>query len=50
MTRFRWGSATDAGRVRQVNEDSMLAVDGLFAVADGDELGFGNVRLTFQAS
>jgi serine/threonine protein phosphatase PrpC len=35
VTRFRWGSATDAGRVRQVNEDSLLAVDGLFAVADG---------------
>ena len=35
MTRFAWGSATDTGRVRQANEDSMLAVDGLFAVADG---------------
>jgi serine/threonine protein phosphatase PrpC len=35
VTRFRWGSSTDPGRVRQVNEDSLLAVDGLFAVADG---------------
>lgn len=35
MTRFAWGAATDTGRVRQANEDSMLAVDGLFAVADG---------------
>jgi serine/threonine protein phosphatase PrpC len=34
-TRFRWGAATDTGRVRQANEDSLLAVDGLFAVADG---------------
>jgi protein phosphatase len=35
VTRFAWGSATDTGRVRQANEDSLLAVDGLFAVADG---------------
>lgn len=35
MTRFSWGAATDTGRVRQANEDSFLAVDGLFAVADG---------------
>lgn len=35
MTRFAWGAATDTGRVRQANEDSFLAVDGLFAVADG---------------
>jgi len=35
VTRFAWGSSTDTGRVRQANEDSMLAVDGLFAVADG---------------
>ncbi len=35
MTRFAWGAATDTGRVRQANEDSILAVDGLFAVADG---------------
>lgn len=35
MTRFAWGAATDTGRVRQANEDSLLTVDGLFAVADG---------------
>jgi PPM family protein phosphatase len=35
VTRFAWGAATDTGRVRQANEDSVLTVDGLFAVADG---------------
>mgnify|MGYP006286699829 CR=1 FL=1 len=35
MTRLAWGSATDTGRVRQANEDSLLTVDGLYAVADG---------------
>ena len=35
MTRFAWGAATDTGRVRKGNEDAFLAVDGLFAVADG---------------
>ncbi len=35
MTRFAWGAVTETGRVRQANEDSILAVDGLFAVADG---------------
>ena len=35
MLTFRWGSATDVGRVRTLNEDSMLAVPGLFVVADG---------------
>ena len=35
MTRLAWGSATDTGRVRQGNEDALLTVDGLFAVADG---------------
>ncbi len=35
MTRFAWGSATDTGRIRQANEDALLTVDGLFAVADG---------------
>jgi len=35
VTRFAWGAASDTGRVRQANEDSFLAVDGLFAVADG---------------
>ena len=35
MTRLAWGSATDTGKVRQANEDSVLAIEGLFAVADG---------------
>jgi len=30
-----WGSATDCGRVREVNEDAFLAVPPLFVVADG---------------
>jgi PPM family protein phosphatase len=32
---LRWGSATDTGRVRELNEDSMLVGDRVFAVADG---------------
>jgi serine/threonine protein phosphatase PrpC len=35
VTRFAWGAASDIGRVRALNEDSALAVEGLFAVADG---------------
>lgn len=35
MTTLRWGAATDAGRVRANNQDAPLAVEGLFAVADG---------------
>jgi protein phosphatase len=35
MTRLRWGSATDTGRSRTANEDSILAVDSLWVVADG---------------
>jgi protein phosphatase len=31
----RWGAATDPGRVRELNEDSHVAVPPLFAVADG---------------
>lgn len=30
-----WGTATDAGRRRAVNEDGFLAGDGVFLVADG---------------
>ena len=33
--RFAWATASDAGQVRAGNEDSALAVDGLFVVADG---------------
>jgi protein phosphatase len=35
VTRLRWGSATDVGRVRQDNEDSVFASPELFVVADG---------------
>ena len=35
MTRLRAGSATDVGRIRQNNEDSLLVSSPLFAVADG---------------
>lgn len=35
MTTLRSGSATDVGRVRQVNEDQFLEDESLFAVADG---------------
>lgn len=33
--KIAWGATTDVGMVRQQNEDSFLAEDGLFAVADG---------------
>jgi protein phosphatase len=35
MTRLRWGAATDTGLSRTANEDSILAVDSLWVVADG---------------
>lgn len=35
MTQLRWGSATDIGKVREANQDSLLVADTLFAVADG---------------
>ena len=35
MLTVDWGSATDVGRVRSLNEDSMWASEGLFVVADG---------------
>ena len=35
MAELRWGAATDPGRVRPGNEDSVLAVAQVFAVADG---------------
>ena len=35
MPALRWGAATDPGRVRQVNEDGVLAAAQGFAVADG---------------
>ncbi len=35
MTGLRWGAATDVGRLRSINEDSVLTATPLFAVADG---------------
>ena len=35
MVTLRWASATDAGQVRDINEDSLLVEPNLFAVADG---------------
>ena len=35
MIALRWGALTDVGRRRSNNQDSLLAVDGLYAVADG---------------
>jgi PPM family protein phosphatase len=35
MMSVQWGSATDAGRVREVNEDSYLVAPSVFVVADG---------------
>jgi PPM family protein phosphatase len=32
---LRWGAATDVGRSRSLNEDSLVAVAPVFAVADG---------------
>ena len=32
---FTWGARTDVGRVRELNEDSVHAQEGLFVVADG---------------
>src|SRR5438874_1963246 len=35
MTRLRYGSATDVGKVRSNNEDQLLVAEPVFAVADG---------------
>jgi PPM family protein phosphatase len=35
MVGLRWGSSTDSGRVRPVNQDSVLAEWPLFVIADG---------------
>jgi PPM family protein phosphatase len=35
MMSVQWGSATDPGRVREINEDSYLVAPSVFVVADG---------------
>ncbi|MEZ5247028.1 MAG: Stp1/IreP family PP2C-type Ser/Thr phosphatase [Acidimicrobiales bacterium] len=35
MTEFRWGTATDVGRVRSANQDQLLTMAPVFVVADG---------------
>lgn len=35
MIHASWGASTDVGRIRDGNEDSYIAVEGLFFVADG---------------
>ncbi len=35
MTSLAWGAVTHTGRVRQVNQDQLLAKDKMFVVADG---------------
>ena len=35
MAALAWGAATDAGRVRDTNEDSYVAEPMIFVVADG---------------
>jgi len=35
MIEFRWGTATDVGRVRSVNQDQLLTMAPVFVVADG---------------
>jgi len=35
MATLRWGIATDPGRIRQQNEDSVLVDENIFVVADG---------------
>ena len=35
MAELRWGAATHPGQIRPDNEDSVLAIDGMFVVADG---------------
>ncbi|MFT7607092.1 MAG: serine/threonine protein phosphatase PrpC [Candidatus Aldehydirespiratoraceae bacterium] len=35
MTEFRWGTATDVGRIRKSNQDQVLIAAPIFVVADG---------------
>jgi len=60
MTSFRWGTGLHVGQVRSVNQDNILATDGLFAVADGmgghragevaSEQAVGTLREQFTAT
>jgi serine/threonine protein phosphatase PrpC len=35
VAKLNWGSATHTGQIRAQNEDNLVAVDGVFVVADG---------------
>ena len=35
MAQLDWGSATHPGQLRAQNEDNLLAIDGVYVVADG---------------
>ncbi len=35
MAQLNWGSATHPGQIRPQNEDNLLAIDGVYVVADG---------------
>lgn len=35
MTTLAWGALTDTGRIREANQDGLLAADDVFVVADG---------------
>ncbi len=35
MAQLNWGSATHPGQIRAQNEDNLLAIDGIWVVADG---------------
>ena len=35
MIDFRWAAASDPGQIREINQDSAFAGDGVFVVADG---------------
>jgi len=60
MTAFRWGTGLHVGQVRSVNQDNILASDGLFAVADGmgghragevaSEQAIDTLQSTFEAT
>ena len=43
-----WGSATDRGRIRSLNEDALLACPPVFLVADGRRDGWSEKGMTLQ--